>query len=135
GIAAEPFVVRRHQLQVEYGTKSPKYFDWELGAYLVKRQSDVVGFDIDVLDVLPYTTVHLNRNEMALGYWSLGYDVDLHDKKIRQATNVVSSKAEHRANIYWTANLNEKTYLRFAFTADTDDFAWEGGNGKFLMEF
>lgn len=135
GVAADPFLVRRHQLQIEYGTTKLKHFDWEVGAYAIERQTDVVGSKVSTLDVLSYTTIHLNRNELALGYWSFGYDIDFHDKEIRHATLTTRREAEHRANIYWTANLNEKTYLKFAFTADTDDFSWEGGNGKFLMEF
>lgn len=135
GLLGDEFIVGRQQLQIEYGTKRAKNFDWEIGAYGIKRQMEVWSSRVNALDILPYTNFHFNRNELASGYWSVGYDIDFYDKKVLHTTSSRRTEAEHRLNIYWTGNLSDTAYLRFAFTADTDDFSWEGGNGKFMMEF
>ncbi len=135
GVATDPFITHRHQLQTEFSTKKFHRFDWDVGLYTIKKEIDYQGANINVLDILPYTTLHFNRNPEAIGYWSFGYDIDFHSKETLHTVDAKNTREEHRANIYWTANLDEKSYLRFAFTLDTDDLSWEGGNGKFFMEF
>lgn len=124
----------RNQLQVHYLKKDYEKFDFEVGAYFVSRNAEILTGKRDYYDLLPYITAHFNRNKDSAGYWSLGYDVDLHYVEHAAYKHKEGFAHNHRANILWTANF-KNAYLRFAATLDVDDLSWEGGNGQFQMEF
>lgn len=125
----------RNQFQFNYSKRDFENFDLESGLYTVYRDAEVLSGQWTYYDFVPYATVHFNRDLDALGFWSFGYDIDIHRQEKKEATVFKDTRLEHRANIFWTAKFRNNAYLKLAATLDTDDISWEGGNGQFAMDF
>ena len=119
--------LERNQLQVNYNTRDFERFELDSGSYFVYRNLDSTGLRREGMDLVPYVTLHFNKNEGASGFWSFGYDIS--------ADVIEETRLEHRGNIYWTARFKDNAYLKLAATLDVDDISWEGGSGQFVTEF
>jgi hypothetical protein len=110
--------------------------DWLLGVASYLRKWDIGGTDVIQDNYLP----HIWRKI----YWGgedtlrLGYEVTMSNttgpQHLRSPSDVNKS-TEHRANLRYSINFNERAYLHLQLSADMDDLGWEGGNGQFQYLF
>ncbi len=127
--------LQRNQLQLNYNNINFEKFELDSGSYIVYRDANLLTGIARYLDVVPYATFHFNKDKDSAEFWSLGYDVDIHRTDKKDSISKQDTKINHRGNVFWTARFNPQAYLKLAGTLDIDDLSWEGGNGKFVMEF
>lgn len=142
---AEEVVWKRQRFLSQVGYDFP-WWDkwWTLGLAYHYRQ---YRKDIDQLtykDLLPYMWLHFpsRGNPQLQRSWSLGLDTTFHwgkESEIIRATSPDSYQIEHRINIKYSLQFEDRGFMDFLFTFDGDQLGtgrtWEGGAVQFQLIF
>lgn len=132
---ADEGVWRSRQWDILFQYEDPHFVYGLAGFFRTWRK------DLSVVDsqtYLPHLWYKITSSNSELENFRLGYELSIHNINGPMELQTPMDRnrdMEHRGNLRYSIYFSQTSFLHLQFTADLDDFSWEGGNGTLQILF